>query len=192
MGTCADFLLFSYRKMYIPDPLFALVISYLADGDPAPRVLAGFDRTRRVRSWKPGKGTGHAREVMQGSGRDWGAVRRLIDTAVHLHFTGRRRSPDFILVCPYGLMAHVWECLMGKWAAPTGVMRPGYVMGTGFLYRLSYGLNTASVDFMNPRDVQKITHVGVHWFTMFIMQECVADRSIGTIPDVWKPRVFII
>lgn len=183
--------------MYIPDPLFDLVIAYLADGDPAPRVLAGFGPSSKVRGWKPGRGTASAREVMQGSGRDWGAVRRLIDTTVYLHFMGRRRSLRFILACPCGLKEHVWKCLMGKWAAPTCVTQPFFVRETGDLYHLSYGAKmgrgpTARVDLIDPRDGDILTHARAVSFTVFVMQECTAIRSLMDLPGAWKPRVFVI
>lgn len=47
--------------MYLPEPLLSLVVAYLTDGNPVPRILR------------------QSRPARVGEARDWAAVRRLMD-----------------------------------------------------------------------------------------------------------------
>lgn len=136
--------------MYLPDPLLALVVSYLIiDGDPSRRVLAGFDRRRAVGGrgrWEARAGKRGREERALGRGvRNWGAVRRLIDTvAWRLMVRGGGRTVEgrewmVKVVCPIGMSVRtVTRCLMGTWKShPRGVVGPRILFARGE-GRLSY------------------------------------------------------
>jgi hypothetical protein len=163
--------------MYLPDLVFELVLSYVTDGDPARRVLAGFDPNRRVRGWKPNRSIPYTRHLLMHS-RDWGAVRRLIDTLVYLNFTGRRRSMHGIsVICPMGENNRTWWNLMGDWAAgsPLGTMRVGYVALTGGRHRLAYGMGSHRFEV----DIFNNLHRGGRLATALIMRECIDAGQIN-------------
>lgn len=161
------------KRMYIPDPIFALVICYLADGDPAPRVLLGFDRTRRARGWTPGRVVPYTHPLLRGSGRDWGAIRRLIDTVAYLTLTGRRAPQSLVLICPREVTSHVWGCLMGTWAPaappPFGIMKVVYAAFNDRHYRLTYKLDSRRVEL----DIGSYQWHNDRLTNAFIMRECV-------------------
>jgi hypothetical protein len=114
--------------MYIPEPLFVLVLAYVTDGQPARRVLTHFDRARPVRGWQLAWGPAWAGGLLNRPGRDWGAVRRLIDTAVHLYikrgWAGWKDAHSFMVACMPRDTNRALRCMLGTWPAPPGVDQP--------------------------------------------------------------------
>jgi hypothetical protein len=63
--------------MHLPEPVFGLVLAYLTDGDPVPRML------RR------------SRPALVGEVRDWTEVRRLMDLKAHQLLQEARGEPVY-------------------------------------------------------------------------------------------------
>jgi hypothetical protein len=70
-------LLFSQLKMYLPDPLFALVLSHLTDGRPARRALAECRLGRAVEGWR-------ATHPIYGHNTRWSVIRCALDIAAYM------------------------------------------------------------------------------------------------------------
>jgi hypothetical protein len=196
--------------MHIPEPVFDLVLAYVTDGDPARRVLDHFDRGRPVAGWRPDEGTWRARRALCDPGRDWGAVRRLMDTVVYLAGGACRRIDHKIVLAYCGPPRTVLQCLLGSWRAPVGVAQPvravtdahrfpalmydGRPGCRGFLV----SLRLASALLLTP----PLSHLGN--YTLFIMQECVKTpmdslllaqfmaRRLNAHDNNSQRRVFVI
>jgi hypothetical protein len=164
--------------MYLPDPLFALVLSHLTDGRPAERVLTRFDRSRPVKGWQPGWGPAWADGLLHRPGRDWGAVRRLIDTAVHLRLRTELAGDwhYFCLLCMPQDTNRVLRCLLGHWPAPPGIIQPHQLPVPDAFQKLVYNygaVDETQVLIINATDVAM---TGAETFpddtTIFMMHEC--------------------
>jgi hypothetical protein len=93
----------SYRAMYIPGPVFALVLAYVTDGEPARRVLgrteAALGRTED-RNWRETRRLMETvvyqlcREKKEEEDKDWGPIQMVF-------LTGEIRVED----CVYCLLA---------------------------------------------------------------------------------------
>jgi hypothetical protein len=71
--------------MYLPEPLLALVVSYITDGQPARRILAGCRRGQVVKGWKSEDTVEYCMWVANGTWfSNWGAVRRALDIAAYV------------------------------------------------------------------------------------------------------------
>jgi hypothetical protein len=71
--------------MYLPEPLLALVVSYVTDGQPARRILAGCRRGQVVKGWKSEDTVEYCMWVANGTWfSNWGAVRRALDIAAYV------------------------------------------------------------------------------------------------------------
>jgi hypothetical protein len=173
--------------MYLPEPVFGLLLSYVTDGDPARRLLTHFDPAQPVRGWKPAWSGGlPSRPVWGGRqltrpGRDWGAIRRFIDVTVHLYLRdGGGLAPSakqyFTVACSARDVEPVIRCLEGHWPAPQGVAQPTLgVMPFGRLV-YNYGAGEDEVQVVIIDHITASMGAGrpPGWETVFLMEECSA------------------
>jgi hypothetical protein len=111
--------------MYLPDPLFELVLSYVTDGQPARRVLARCGRDQVVKGWKSADSAEFCMWVANGTWfSNWGAIRRALDIAAHVvasEEAGREHIANIALILPdrfageRDAIARVRRALQGEW-----------------------------------------------------------------------------
>jgi hypothetical protein len=183
--------------MYLPEPVFGLVLAYVTDGWPVRRIIS---------EWRPERGGGErgwervgtdrgALERLRAPGRDWGDIKRLIDAHAYLIHTSQI-TRNMILYCRTRQAFDIVQCLR-PWNRPAGDLCHAYFSISPFDPWPDYEyprMHGESVSFWLLESMHPIGEAVVDSddYIVFMMRECLAAGG-ALLPD-WCTRanVFIL
>jgi hypothetical protein len=104
--------------MYLPEPVLALVLAYVTDGQAARRALDGFRRDQRECTWGEGQRNRAGREwpvPIELMCWKWGNIRRLLDAIILLAGRGELEQTWVMFMCPDGYKSRVADRVTRNW-----------------------------------------------------------------------------